>query len=301
MAYSNYLLNLLTQHFFTSVSPLPSPAAPPYGTGTYLGLVSSYYGMYDYATEISGNGYVRQQLYLLYDETYFLLRQSANVTFPVATGTGWGYVVGLAIYNTIGGTSHIFTLPWWQTSNYPGPPVAGYTVSAGHRPYFLAANTDIKLSIHGLEPASPTIVTNGGISTTYAGVIAKWIVNLAPVPYARTYNVALGRNLQVDEHGRFAGVWSECSGTGYQRMPISNTDWYGTTGVFNNGEIVFPTALSTWGTISHVVLYPSDAPAVPAFWAHLATPYPYITAGQTFLIGPQRLGFSFYGDNIVGG
>lgn len=295
MAFSYYLRDLLNRHFFIGET-LNSPITSPYGTGAYLGMISEVYDFPDSYAEISGNAYTRMPLSLMWDSTNYLLRQTSDIYFPRATPSGWGVVRGLVIYNTVSGTNMLFDLPWWQTST--GPKVTSYTVAAGQRPYFLAANTDIKLSIHGKEPIS---TSNGGISVQYAGIISQWIMNLAPVPYARTYNVALGRTLDFDSHGRFAGVWQECSGYGYQRMPILASNWenmyqYG-GGVRNINEIVFPLATGTWGTMTYIVLYPTDAPEVPAFWGYLETPT-NIFAGDTFAIGPQSLNISWQGEFI---
>jgi hypothetical protein len=296
MAFSFYLMDMLNRHFFTGET-LSSPITPPHGTGAYLGLATDYPDDEDDGWyEVSGNAYARVGFTFLWNASNLILYPSGNVTFPRATPSGWGTVIGAIIYNNSSGEYPLFDLPWWQTAS--GPKVASYTVAAEQRPYFVNDGVnyfDIKLSLHGKEPVS---TSNGGISVQYATVISQWIANLAPVPYARTYNVAIGRDLQIDAHGRFAGVWQECAGYGYQRVAMAASDWFNyPTAARNVNEIVFPLATGTWGPMTHVVLYPSNAPEIPAFWGCLETPVNIIT-GDAFSIGPTSLTISWEGEVI---
>jgi hypothetical protein len=296
MAFSYYLIDLLNRHFFLGET-LPSPVASPSVPSFALLTGQPGDGGPDDWNEPVGGGYARaSSITFAWDATNYILYPSTDVYFPEPSGN-WGTVVGLGLYdyNTVGVGNLLFSMPWFASPT--GPEVPSYNITTGMRPYFRTAPYyEIKFSIHGREPVN---IINGGTSRQYSTVIAQWLGNLAPVPYQRTYNIALGRDLQIDEHGRFTGYWTEVSGTNYQRIAVPSTDWTPFEGVIRNtNEIIFTElAPNDWGWVRDVVLYPTGSPTIPAFWGHLDTPI-YIATGMGFSIGPSELTISWLGEAI---
>jgi hypothetical protein len=293
MAFTYYLSDILTRHFFLGedlTPPLASPNAP------YLALTTGI-SVPDVWIEVSGGDYARQPITLSWSETddENILYNDYTLYFPRASAN-WGNVIGIILYDGSGSSSGspLFDCPWYDDDTWTKVP--SYTINSGQR-LFLSPWHFVS-RIFGQQPYS---VENGGMSVEYTKIVMQWIADMASVPYARTYDLALGRNAEFDSLGRFAGIWSECSGTGYSRMPLGPSDWgsydMGKT-VKNENEIVFTNnAPSSWGTLSDFVLYVHDT-NIAAFWGHIS-PHLTVNTGQACLVGGAYISIDWGGDNIV--
>jgi hypothetical protein len=310
MAFSAYLTNYLSQHFFTSVAPITSPIS----TGAYFGLTSAQSTSYPYNwLDISniGNGYTRQTFnYSIKPAPIDYVFQNSTITFPKATAS-WGNVRGLTLWDndTVGAGNQLWSARWdTGPPNYTAIPY--HTIDTGYQltiPYDGPSDSSwVVIMVQGQILSNLYTVEYGGVAPAFNRIIMQWIFNLNPYPYARTYDVAIGRGatINTDNWGRWTGRWEECSGTNYpyypNRISMATTDWVQTTsGVTNKNEIVFTTGApdDTWGLIEDIVLYVTGTNTA-AFWGHLAEPAT-ISTGDAWGIGINKIKINWGGDVIT--
>lgn len=89
MSFTNYLENKVLGHVFGGV-PYTAPSL-------YIGLFTAAPGETGGGTEVSGNAYVRKAVTC--SVTGNVASNSATVEWPTATGTGWGTLTHLAIFD----------------------------------------------------------------------------------------------------------------------------------------------------------------------------------------------------------
>lgn len=297
MAFSAYLTDLIATHFFTgTVNFYPVPT-----TGAYLGLTSAQSTSYPYNwLDITGAGYDRVKFnYSLMPTPNDYIYENGTITFPRATGD-WGNVRGLTLWDDrdISEGNQLWSARW--DTGYPNWTAIPYhTITSGCQLTIVNTGTVILISGYVLNNAYTTIY--GGVSLAYNKIILEWIFGMSPVPYARTYDIAIGKGATIanDNWGRWTGGWSECQGTGYSRVSMATTDWVKfTDGVMNKYEIVFTeNAGPDWGLIEDIVLYVHGT-QTPAFWAHLATPTT-VSAGNIFTIGEERIRINFGQGDVI--
>lgn len=300
MTITPYLLDLLSRHFF-----LGEDLASPLTSTPYIGILNRMDIVYPYTwfeiDNIAHPSYTRQPFTPVIEPTLYYIHQEATIEFTRAA-SDWGQVYGLALYdnNTVGMGNQLFTFhfesgsPVWEVIPY-------YTILTSsrltlpHTHFIINIQTDPRASPEGYS------VVNGGTSIEYCKIIAEWIFNLHVVPYPRIYDVAIGYDADVNPNnwGRWTGIWHECGGTDYARIPMAASDWIvlDGEGVQNKDELVFTeAAVDTWGDISDVILYVHDTDT-PAFWGHLAS-HEYIQEGEAFSIGEGKLKIRWQGDGL---
>lgn len=298
MAFSSYLSDLLGKQFFLMDAAQPSPL---YSKTTHAGLARASSGDESgYYVEISDKaGYARVpttlDLSIGATDNLCLLIPSVDIQFPEA-GENWNDIAMTMIYDhpTKGLGNEIFLIPNYSESY--GPEIAPYSILTGQAVHFHSAFPGTRITIRQRTVLGEPEPTWGGVSVEYSIIILQWIMDLAVVPYPRTYDIALGRDLVPELWGRFSGTWTECQGNGYARIPMTTSDWEanGTYGIENISEIVFTSnALSDWGDISDIVLYAHNTTQA-AFWGHLSSTT-YVSQGDTFSIGPGKINITFTG------
>jgi hypothetical protein len=299
MAISYYLADLLSRHFF-----LGENLASPCGTTPYLALLTG---------QSSGNGdnwievdkvtkpsYHREAFYPILEPDRYYIYQVGNIEFPrVTEPSGWGAVIGVGLYDRDGipdPGNILFDLPWVVHDTFQKIP--SFPFDSGCRVTFPAVEKHIVFKFGGKEYD----IENGSISQEYSKVIMDWIFNFRAVPYPRTYDMAIGRgaDLNLDNWGRWNGIWSECQGEGYNPIALTADDWEQDTplSITNKNEIVFTEgATDDWGNITDIILFPHGNTAHPAFLGHLGTST-YIHAGDGFAVGASQFKVLWEGDSI---
>ena len=197
----------------------------PIPTTSYVGLALTHPGE-DSWGEPSGDAYARVPVNLQWitDGNHFLYN-NVEISFPRATGDGWGTTIGAILYDSITTGNVLFDLPFMTSAS--GTQITSYPVTSGCRVYFPAYN--ILLAIRGKHLVGESYdVANGGVSVDYTRIIMQWLASMTTVPLnQRVYDMAIGRNATYDAFGKFAGIWTECSGAGYQKRTQDYCTWCG--------------------------------------------------------------------------
>lgn len=91
--FNSYLTNKLVDHAF--------------GSGTFS-KPTLYLALFVGGTEVSGNGYARQQISPM-TIAGNVASLTSNVDFPVATPSGWGTITGAAVYDAASGGNFLLS------------------------------------------------------------------------------------------------------------------------------------------------------------------------------------------------
>lgn len=311
---SEYIADYIADSLFmggTTQSPNHNNSAGVVWMGLYTGQGGNYNG--DDAGwqsyEMNGNSYARLQLNLSYSSSDKAVSVAGPISFTAASPAGWGFVQDFGIYNTATrGTGDAFVIGGFDCTPFDWDCVGSVTIGAGERvtipnyywSTFASGNWRIGQQGQG-----------GLVGLDYCGSLMRWIYNFdsslrtdGGTPIPGTYQLAVGRYTTisdyVDAYGRLL-TWTECSGEGYNRIPLSTSDWgythYGDNSipdvqymtVYNKYEITFTSyAQSDWGLINMFVLYPTGFPNMPAWYGIFNTPIT-VLAGNAFSIYPTYL------------
>lgn len=175
----------------------------------YTSVATVYVGLFTVAptgigagggTEVTGNAYARQSVTFgapVQTNATSSTNNSAQITFPAATGTGWGTIVGAAIFDAVSAGNMLYYIPVLtgvndvQTITVTGTPTGGTftlnTVSAGVTlaiPYnATAAQTQEAIEGSAGVGASNVVCTGGpfpgsNVVATFQGALANQSVTL---------------------------------------------------------------------------------------------------------------------------
>jgi len=248
---TTYLENKLINHLLLNTAYTP-PAS------VWLALYTISPSEIKNGTEVSGGGYVRQNISASLTISGNYANNTTAILFPEAT-SGWGTIVGIAIMDASINGNMLF---WGIMSNEK-------TISAGESFFMGVGNLTLEL--------------RGGTKGGWGEEIPQQILNLVlkNTPFTSPTNVyiATGSALSYDEDYNFVD-WGETSAAGYSRKTAT---WYSPTNgsSCNLSDVVFsaPPIAQEWGRITNIVIFDSSTSGKSLLWGKLYSPI-YITVGD---------------------